>query len=170
VFCLLLVLFTLVPLGELALLLQVKESIGIGPTLGLVLFTGVVGAALAKRQGLEALRRIHEDMAKGATPAAGLLDGALILVAGAVLVTPGIVTDIFGFALLLPPVRRGLGSLVARWAKAHIVVHTGGPLGPSDVIDAEVVRSGPTAPGPLLPPPGAQDGPDEVIDVEFETR
>ena len=164
-FCFLLVLFTLVPLGELALLLELKESIGLGPTLGLVLFTGVVGAALARRQGLEALRRFNEDMAKGTPIGPGLLDGVLILVAGAVLVTPGIVTDLIGFSLLIPPARRAVGSLVARWAKARIVVHTGSAV-PGEVIDAEVVRSGPAAAGPLLTPPAG----DDVADAEFEAR
>lgn len=101
----LLLLFTVVPLVELVLLLVLADKTSWQLTLGLVLLTGIVGAALARHQGLRCLRRIHDQLAGGQMPGDSLLDGLMILLAGAVLVTPGILTDLVGFGLLLPPVR-----------------------------------------------------------------
>jgi UPF0716 protein FxsA len=107
-------LFILVPLAELALLVWLGQLLGLWPTLGVVAATGVVGAALARSQGLRAVRRIQGEMAAGRVPGAALLDGAAILVGGAFLLTPGILTDIAGFLLLLPPTRRWLRGRLRR--------------------------------------------------------
>lgn len=101
----LLLLFTVVPLVELGLLIQLDRVIGLVPTIALVLLTGVAGAAIARWQGLTTLRRVQAEMSKGRVPTGPLVDGLLILVAGAVLLTPGLITDIFGFVLLIPPTR-----------------------------------------------------------------
>jgi len=101
----LLLLFTVVPLIELGLLIQLGRVIGLAPTIAIVLLTGFAGAALARWQGLATMRRVQTDMAAGRVPADALVDGLLILVAGAVLLTPGLLTDIFGFLLLIPPTR-----------------------------------------------------------------
>ena len=85
----LLLLFILVPAIELALLLEVGSHLGTLPTLGLIAVTGVVGASLARRQGLAVLRRAQDQMARGELPAGSLADGVMILVAGALLITPG---------------------------------------------------------------------------------
>ncbi len=101
----LLLLFTVVPLFELALLIQLGRLIGLAPTIALVLITGAAGAALARWQGLATLRRVQNEMAEGRVPTGALVDGLLILVAGAVLLTPGLITDVVGFLLLIPPTR-----------------------------------------------------------------
>lgn len=101
----LLVLFTVVPLAELALLLQMGRWVGVGPTVGLVLVTGIAGAALARWAGASVLARIRAELASGRLPSDGLVEGALVLVGGAFLVTPGLLTDIAGLSLLFPPTR-----------------------------------------------------------------
>ena len=101
----LLLLFTIVPLVELFLLVKLGTVVGVGPTVALVIFTGVLGAWLARQQGLGVLRRLSEDLAEGRLPAEALIDGLLILIAGAVLLTPGLLTDALGFLLLVPQSR-----------------------------------------------------------------
>lgn len=101
----LLLLFTIVPLVELALLIEIGKVIDVGPTIALVVVTGVVGAALARHEGLRTFRSIQSDLTAGRLPGDRLIDALLILVAGVLLVTPGIITDGIGFLLLLPPAR-----------------------------------------------------------------
>ncbi|MCP4896760.1 MAG: FxsA family protein [bacterium] len=101
----LLLLFTVVPIVELGLLIQLGRYVGLAPTIGIVLLTGVIGASLARWQGLVTLRRVQAEMAEGRVPTGPLIDGLLILVAGAVLLTPGLITDAVGFLLLIPPTR-----------------------------------------------------------------
>jgi UPF0716 protein FxsA len=98
----LIALFIGLPIVELALLLKVHERAGLGPTILLVLLTGIAGAALVRRQGVAILFRIQHEMAKGNLPAPQMIDGIMVLVAGALLVTPGLITDAVGFALLVP--------------------------------------------------------------------
>ena len=108
----LLPLFTLVPLVELALLIYLGQHVGLWPTVALVLGTGMLGAWLAKVQGLFVLRQMQRDLACGQLPTVAIVDGVLILIAGAVLLTPGLMTDVCGFLLLVPPTR----ALARRWA------------------------------------------------------
>ena len=104
----LLLLFILVPALELWLLIEIGSRVGALPTLSLIVLTGALGAYLARRQGLGALHRIRSDTAQGRIPASSLADGLFILVAAALLLTPGILTDGLGFLLLTPPVRNRL--------------------------------------------------------------
>jgi UPF0716 protein FxsA len=120
----LLLLFTLVPFVELALLLWLAQHIGLFPTIAMVLLTGVLGASLARWQGLRTLGRIQQEMATGKVPGDALVDGMLILVAGAVLLTPGVLTDACGFALLIPPIRSLLKTTVRRWFASRVSVQT----------------------------------------------
>ena len=106
----LLLLFVLVPLLELALLIKVGQHVGVWPTVGLVVLTGVLGASLAKQQGLLTLRQIERELEFGRIPAAQLVDGLIILIGGALLLTPGFLTDTLGLCLLLPPTRRAIGA------------------------------------------------------------
>ncbi|TWT89021.1 phage T7 F exclusion suppressor FxsA [Pseudobythopirellula maris] len=143
----LLLLFTVVPLVEFSLLWEITERTNLLFTIALVLATGALGAALARWQGLVTLWKIRERAAGGGMPTDELFDGALILVAGAVLITPGVLTDAFGFALLTPPLRalvkRGLKAWFKRNVKFH--VHTTAPGGApstprgSEVLDVEVI-------------------------------
>jgi UPF0716 protein FxsA len=102
----LLLLFIVVPTVELALLFKIGQIINVIPTMALIVITGFVGASLAKWQGLNVLKRLKEETAQGILPAESLLDGVFILIAGALLITPGILTDIFGFLCLIPSFRK----------------------------------------------------------------
>lgn len=119
----LIALFIGLPLIELAILVKLGELMGFWPTIGLVIITGFLGAYLAKLQGFWIFRRIQNELAAGRMPASELVDGLLILIGGIVLLTPGLLTDLFGFALLIPWVRR----LIKAWlmAKFTNIVKTG---------------------------------------------
>lgn len=154
-------LFTIVPLAELYLLLEIGEWMGAGPTIALVLVTGLLGATLARREGARVLRSWQESMAQMQMPEEGVLSGVLVLVGGVLLVTPGVITDVVGLSLLFPPTRRVFAKVVKRWAEKRFEVRTlqmgdqfgdqfgggfgGGPFGePEDVIDVEAeVRQDP---------------------------
>jgi UPF0716 protein FxsA len=101
----LLIVFVVVPLAELYVLYQVGSAIGIGPTIGLLLLDSIVGTLLMKSQGAAAWRRFNEATSAGRIPAREVADGALIIFGGAFLLTPGFLTDIIGFVLLIPPTR-----------------------------------------------------------------
>jgi UPF0716 protein FxsA len=107
-------LFTCVPLVELYILLQIGSVIGAANTILLVILTGVLGAFLAQREGIRTLRTIQSVMARGEMPGEPLLDALLILVAGFVLITPGILTDLLGFLLLIPATRLRIRVWVKR--------------------------------------------------------
>ena len=110
-FAKLLLLFTLLPALELFLLIPIAGEIGVPATLAIIIATGIVGAWLGKRQGLDAFRRIQTDLAHGKLPGDAITDGILILIACTLLVTPGVLTDIIGLALLIPPARRPIKQL-----------------------------------------------------------
>ena len=121
-FARLLVLFTVVPLVELALLIKLGGAVGLWPTVFLVIATGALGAALAKSQGTRTVWTIRREMAEGKPPGESLVNGLLILVGGVVLLTPGLLTDVLGFCLLVPATRkwfrtRLLGKLRRRAAE-----------------------------------------------------
>lgn len=101
----LLLLFTIVPIVELALLVWLGQRIGFWPTVGLIAGTAILGSYLAQREGLSALARFRTSLASGEMPGDALTDGIIILIAGAFLLTPGVVTDVVGFLGLLPPSR-----------------------------------------------------------------
>jgi UPF0716 protein FxsA len=98
-------LFIVVPIAELYVILQVGQAIGVLDTIVLLILVSVVGAWLAKREGLGVLRRIRRSLDAGRVPGTELIDGFLILLAGALMLTPGFLTDILAILLLLPPVR-----------------------------------------------------------------
>jgi UPF0716 protein FxsA len=108
-------LFLLVPLGEIYILIQVGEWVGALPTLLLVVLTALVGASLVRMQGISTFMQVQANLAQGHMPAIALLEGVVILCAGALLLTPGFVTDAVGFACLVPPWRRrGINRLLQR--------------------------------------------------------
>ncbi len=112
--------FTTVPLVEFYLLLRLGQAIGLWPTLGVVFGTGLLGAILAKRQGLAILRRLLSEIEQGILPAEALFDGVLVLLAGALLITPGLLTDCMGIMLLLPYSRRALKNWLRRKIEQRI--------------------------------------------------
>ncbi|MFH1419683.1 MAG: FxsA family protein [Planctomycetota bacterium] len=119
----LLLVFILVPLLDLVLLLRIGHVLTFWPTLALVVVTGIVGATLARRQGLRTLARIQSELESGRLPTGELADGVLILLAGAVLVTPGFLTDLFGLALLVRPLRHVFRRVLTRHFKSRLVVN-----------------------------------------------
>ena len=114
-FSILFLLFVGVPLVELWLLLQVGEQMGTLPTLALVVGTGIVGANLARREGMRTIEKVNKAMAQGQMPQEALLDGLAIFLGGTLLLTPGILTDIVGFSLLFPLTRPVLLGMVSGW-------------------------------------------------------
>jgi UPF0716 protein FxsA len=135
--------FVVTPFVELALLLQIAENIGGWNTFALVIVTGVVGSFLAKSQGFRVWTQIQDDMRHGRMPTDSLADGAMILVAGAVLITPGVLTDAFGLCLLVPAFRRLLQKGLARYVKANVNVQMTSPFANPFVAadDGDVVDS-----------------------------
>ncbi len=133
----LLTLFIVVPLIELALLIWIGQYLGVLVTIGLVILTAVVGAAMAKAQGMYVWYRIVDTLRRGRLPTDSIMDGALIFAAGVVFLTPGFLTDLTGFMLLIPPVRNRireflkdyLGRKISRQGSIHIEL---GGLGPED--------------------------------------
>lgn len=107
-FRLLFVLFLIIPLVEIFFLIQVGQVIGAPWTIFLVVATAVIGAFLLRLQGFQTLHRAQNTMARGAIPAVEMLEGLGLLISGALLLTPGFVTDTIGFLLLIPPVRQAL--------------------------------------------------------------
>ena len=130
----LLLLFTVVPLVELFILVKLGSVVGVVPTVGLVIFTGILGAWLARQQGFRVLKRLRTDLDQGRLPAEALVDGLLILIAGAVLLTPGLITDGLGFFLLIPQGRAAVRKAVTK----RFANRTG--AGQPPVIDAEWYR------------------------------
>ena len=120
-------LFIAVPFIELYVILQVGRTIGALDTLALLVLVGIVGAWLVKREGVSVVRRIHERVSAGAVPGRELVDGALILFAGALLLTPGFLTDVIAILLLVPPVRAALRRAAIRWLRRRAEFRTFGP-------------------------------------------
>ena len=116
----LLMLFIVVPATELVLLIEVGRQIGTINTLLLIVATGVLGASLAGRQGVGVVRKIQTEMASGHLPGDAIFDGLLILIAGIVLMTPGILTDIAGFLCLIPATRRAIKAIIIRRMEAAV--------------------------------------------------
>ena len=108
--------FIVVPLAELAVIIAVGDLIGLLPTLLLLLVVSAAGAWLSKREGLAAWRRFQLALAEGRVPTVEVADGAMILLAGALLLTPGVLTDVVGILLLLPPTRATARRLAPRLA------------------------------------------------------
>lgn len=115
-------LFTVLPLVELTILIWIGgQTVWWLPVL-LVIVTGVAGAALARWQGWQVLQRLRTDARDGRVPASALIDGVLILIAGLLLITPGVLSDVLGVSLLIPPIRAIVKRAVSAWIKRNIEV------------------------------------------------
>ena len=110
--------FLTVPLIEIALFIQVGGLIGLWPTLGIVILTAILGTYLVRQQGRLAMGNLRSSFSRLEDPSEPLAHGAMILVSGALLLTPGFFTDAVGFALLMPPVR----AAVFAWLRKRVVV------------------------------------------------
>lgn len=113
-------LFLIVPVIEIYLLLKVGSLIGAVPTVAILLAISFLGAWLVRHQGFLVLRRIQTELAQGHLPAAELLDGALILVGGVLLLTPGFFTDFLGIFFLFPPTRVAIKRMMGIWLQRRL--------------------------------------------------
>jgi UPF0716 protein FxsA len=147
---LVLLIFVVLPIVELTLLFKLGHWLGWIPTLAVVFGAGIVGAAIARFEGLRATVRMRQQMAHGVLPAAEVFDGLLIAAAGVLLILPGILSDVLGLLLLMPPARK----LARRWLM-HVartrfrvaMIHAGEPAGDDrrplgdEIIDARVIET-----------------------------
>ena len=116
----LLILFVIVPVTELYILIEVGKRIGSLATIGIIIFTGILGAYLVKNQGFMILKKIQNDLNDGIMPGDSLIQGAIILAGGILLLTPGFVTDIAGFIFLIPVSRNVVKKYLLKWLKGKI--------------------------------------------------
>lgn len=112
IFQILFLVVLIIPFAEIYLLIQVGGIIGAFPTILLVVFTAILGAALLRQQGFSTFQRFQESLAQGVIPAYEMVEGPIILVGGVLLLTPGFITDIIGFACLIPSLRRKIAQYV----------------------------------------------------------
>jgi UPF0716 protein FxsA len=137
---LLIVLFIIVPIAELALLIQVGSWIGFWPTLALLVLDAVLGSMLMRSQGRAAWRRFNAAIAEGRAPAREALDGVLVIFGGALLLTPGFATDVFGLLLLLPPTRAVIRRVLVRAMANRFVITVATPPGAQRPMRDDVVE------------------------------
>lgn len=149
----LLLVLVAVPLIEISLLIKAGQLLGVWPTLGLVIGTAILGSTVLRWQGLGVLQRASDALDSGRPPIEPVVDGVFLLLAGAFLISPGLLTDLLGLVLLIPPVRRG----IARWAFARFLT--------SGDVHVEIF-SRRTRPG--SPPRSTPSGDGSVIEGEFE--
>jgi UPF0716 protein FxsA len=166
-FPVLLVALLAIPIAELWVILQVADRIGVLNTVGALILISLAGAWLLKQQGLSTWARLQRSLAEGRLPAQEVADGALILFGGALLLTPGFLTDCVGVLLLLPPTRsvlkRVFRPLMARWAGRRFVPQGGRRIYEADVIrrrNGSVRNSRSTSPRALGETPDAADSRD----------
>jgi UPF0716 protein FxsA len=152
----LLILFIVVPIAELAVIIQVGQQIGVLPTIAILVADSILGSMLMRSQGRSAWRRFNLALQAGRPPAREVLDGVLVIFGGALLLTPGFLTDVFGLVLLLPPSRAVVRRiLVRRYADRMI---------------ASAVRRGPAGSGPAPGRAGAHphDVDGTAVDVDTD--
>jgi UPF0716 protein FxsA len=118
---LLVVIFIVLPIAEIYVIIKVGEAIGVLPTIALLILDSFLGAFLWRSQGRVAWRRFNDALAQGRIPAREVFDGAMVILGGAFLITPGFITDVIGLALLVPPSRAMFRGLVARVARRRAV-------------------------------------------------
>jgi len=139
----LLALLILVPLAELTLLLVLARYTSIWTALLVVVVTGVAGSLLVRAQGWRTMRRITDALQQGRLPTDALFDAAMIFCAGVLLLTPGVLTDMLGIALLIPFCRRRVRQAATKWIRTHMRVQSwagDSPDGRSQIVDSYVIE------------------------------
>jgi len=116
----LIILFTIIPAIELGLLIHVGNYIGTGNTIMIIIFTGILGAHLARLQGILVIRNVQHSVERGQVPTDAMMDGLMIFIGGALLLTPGFLTDVIGFLLLIPLSRRLVKFLIHNYLDTRI--------------------------------------------------
>jgi UPF0716 protein FxsA len=153
---LLLALFILVPIAELYVIIQVGGAIGVGPTIAILILDGFLGAFLLRQQGRAAWVRFNRALAESRIPHKEVLDGVLIIFGGALLLTPGFLTDILGLILLIPPTRAIIRALMARIVRVRL---SAGPRAATRGYGRVRRRGARRRPAPGRPAPGEPAGP-----------
>lgn len=146
--------FVGIPIVEIAILIRVGQAVGLWPTLGLIVATAAFGTWMLRVQGLGVLARAQASLAEQRFPAREVFDGLCLVFAGALLLTPGFVTDSVGLALLIPPFRAMLRRSIFRWmrrtGRIHVVVGgfdgSGGPGEEGEIIEGEYEEVDPDRP------------------------
>ncbi|TLM90915.1 MAG: membrane protein FxsA [Actinobacteria bacterium] len=110
----LLLLFIIVPVAEVVIYIKLGQVVGLWATLALIFGTGIAGAFLARTQGFQIIQQVRYEIAQGRIPGNEMVDGALVLAGGLLLLTPGLLTDVTGFLLLLPPTRKLIRELLKK--------------------------------------------------------
>ena len=129
--------FLAIPLIEIAILIEIGKVVGATYTIMLVIGTAALGAALLRQQGLSTIKKVQRNMNQGSLPAIELIEGLMLLVAGALLLTPGFFTDIFGFLALMPSLRRRIvQTFLANFIQSQINVRQKN-TGDSNIIEGE---------------------------------
>ncbi len=123
----LVLLFVVVPLAELFVIIQVGQAIGVWWTIGILIADSILGSVLMRSQGRSAWRRFNDAVRAGRVPAREVVDGALVIFGGALLLTPGFLTDILGLVLLLPPTRAVVRAVLLRRFAHRLVVAATAP-------------------------------------------
>lgn len=134
----LVILFIAVPLVELFVIVETARSIGTLETIGLLVLVSVVGAWMVKAQGLAVLWRVRSKLAEGLMPGRELVDGALVLLAGALMLTPGFVTDAVGLLLLFPPTRMAIRPIIIHRFRHRVTYYGPGDAGPNTIHDTDL--------------------------------
>ena len=150
---LLFVIFIVVPIVELYVIVQVADVIGVLETIALLIIVAILGSWLLKKQGVAAWSRLQAALASGRIPTDEISDGALIMFGGALLLTPGFVTDILGFFLLFPPTRAAVKAMGRRTLRNRILKRTG----TAGVYDARVIKVERNATSPTRPSDPSSD-------------
>jgi UPF0716 protein FxsA len=119
---LLILIFIVLPVAEIYVIIKVGEAIGVWPTIALLILDGFLGAALLRHQGRAAWRRFNDALAAGKVPAREVFDGAMVILGGAFLISPGFITDVIGLLLLVPPTRALIRSQVVRRLGRRVTV------------------------------------------------
>jgi UPF0716 protein FxsA len=152
-FLLLLAVFVLLPVGEIYVIIQVGEAIGALPTIAILIADSVIGSWLLRSQGRAAWRRFNAAVAAGRPPAREVLDGFLIVSGGALLITPGFISDVFGLILLLPPTRALVRlAIVRNFTGRMVAAMSGSWRDPSARRDYDVDSSAQEVPPRKLEP------------------
>ena len=129
--------FLAIPLIEIAILIEIGKVVGATYTIMLVIGTAALGAALLRQQGLSTIKKVQRNMNQGSLPAIELIEGLMLLVAGALLLTPGFFTDIFGFLALIPTLRRRIvQTFLANFIQSQINIRQKN-TGDSNIIEGE---------------------------------
>ncbi|MGI8707885.1 MAG: FxsA family protein [Actinomycetota bacterium] len=164
-----------VPIAELWVILQVSDRVGVLSTIGLLILVSILGGWLLKQQGAATWRRLQATLRRGEMPTVEAIDGALILFGGALLLTPGFLTDLVGLALIFPPTRASLRGVFRRFGRRGAgrrwqVIESRSPTARVVKVEKSVRPRGSTPPGSSRLPPSSGDPAEDPGDDSRDSR